>query len=175
METKRNVKYFTSPPISVLALVGWGIVLIGAILLSARYLRLWGVVTIIVGLGLVVATSGRKSTDTDIEFQVSERIRNLQELSEKKFEVYEKNFLKMLRPINLRGYDFEKKEEPFYYRKGNDGQHRTNYFTGANLKTLSRHNRNRLSAPTAENINSIFRSFYKGLDNIIRNTHNVGV
>ncbi len=133
METKRNIKYFTSPPISIPALIGWGIALIGVILLSARSLRLWGVIVIIVGIVLVVATSGRKSTDTDIEFQISERIRNLQELNEKKFEVYEKNFLKMLRPVSLRGYDFVKKEEPFYYRKGNDGQHRTNYFTGVNL------------------------------------------
>lgn len=133
METKRNYKYFTAPPISVIGIIGWAITLIGVIFMTMRWLRFAGIITAIVGFAVVIFSSGGKSTDTDLEYQISERIKNLQERSEKKFEVYEKSFLKMLKPINLRGYDFLAKEEPFLYKKGADGTHRTNYFAGCNL------------------------------------------
>ncbi len=133
METKRNLKYFTAPPISIPSLIGWIVIIVGLIMLGVRYLRLYGIVVAIVGALVVALTSGGKSTDSDIDFQIAERIKNLQELSEKKFEVYEKSFLKMLKPINLNGYDFDAKETPLYYKKGKDGVDRTNYFTGVNL------------------------------------------
>lgn len=134
METKRNLKYFIAPLISIPAIIGWAIAAIGVILLIiGQDLTLPGVIVAIVGLAVIVISSGGKSTDTDLEFQISERIRDLQEQSEKKFEVYEKSFLKMLKPVNLRGYDFEAKEEPLYYKKGKDGTNRTNYFRGTNL------------------------------------------
>ena len=135
METKRNLKYFIAPPLSVPSIIGWAIVLVGAILLvtGIQKLTLAGVLIAIAGIAVVIISSGGKSTDTDIEFQINQQIRDLQEMSEKKFEVYEKSFLKMLKPVNLRGYDFECKDEPFYYKKGQDGMSRTNYFMGANL------------------------------------------
>ena len=135
METKRNIKYFTAPPVSVVSLVGWAVAAIGVIMMAFghRGMMLPGVIIAIVGLAVVVFSSGGKANDTDIEYQAAERIKNLQELSEKKYEVYEKHFLKMLKPINLKGYDFEAKEEPFYYKKGADGKHRTNYYVGCNL------------------------------------------
>ena len=134
METKRNLKYFIAPPMSVPSIVGWAVAAIGVIfMIIGQQLTLAGVLIAIAGLAVIVISSGGKSTDTDIEFQISERTKDLQEQSEKKFEVYEKSFLKMLKPINLRGYDFEAKEEPFYYKKGADGVSRTDYFTGTNL------------------------------------------
>jgi len=134
METKRNIKYFTAPLVNVLAIIGWAVLIIGVILAASSFMtRMPGLITAIVGFIIAVAASGGKSNDTDLDFQVAEKIKDLQEQSEKKFEVYEKSFLKMLKPINLKGYDFEAKEEPFYYRKGADGKHRTNYFAGCNL------------------------------------------
>ncbi len=134
METKRNIKYFTAPPVSVVAIIGWVITVISVIIIaSARWMMLYGVIGAIVGLAVVVFSSGGKANDTDIEYQAAEKIKNLQERSEKKNEVYEKHFLKMLKPIDLKGYDFEAKEEPFYYKKGADGKHRTNYYVGCNL------------------------------------------
>ncbi len=134
METKRNLKYFTAPPISIPALIGWAITVIGVVLFFLRYVpKLYAILVLIVGVLVIAFTSGGKSTDSDFEFQISERIKNLQERSEKKFEVYDKSFLKMLKPINLRGYDFLAKEEPLYYKKGKDGVNRTNYFKGCNL------------------------------------------
>lgn len=133
METKRNSKYFTAPPISVLAIIGWAIAVVGVILLFIPDFGIYGIIVAIAGLGIVVFSSGGASNDTDLEYQISERIKNLQELSEKKFEVYERSFLKMLKPINLRGYDFHGSETPLYYKKGKDSVNRTNYFMGCNL------------------------------------------
>ena len=134
METKRNLKYFTAPPITVPSLIGWIITIVGAILFVLPYVPyLYCILVLIVGSLIIAFTSGGKATDSDLEFQISERIKNLQERSEKKFEVYDKSFLKMLKPINLRGYDFIGKEQPLYFKKGKDGVNRTNYFKGANL------------------------------------------
>ena len=133
METKRNLKYFTAPPISVIALIGWIIAGIGVIMMFFRWLRMAGILVAIVGFAVVIFSSGGKSTDSDIDFQIAERIKNLQELNEKMHEVYEKSFLKQRKPIDLRGYDFETDETPFYYKKGADGISRTNYFEGVNL------------------------------------------
>lgn len=134
METKRNTKYFIAPPISVPTLIGWAIIALGVIfMIIGHELMLAGVLVAIAGLTVVIVSSGGKSEESDIDFQISQATRDLQEQSEKKFEVYEKSFLKMLKPVNLHGYDFEATEEPFYYKKGKDGTSRTNYFAGVNL------------------------------------------
>lgn len=134
METKRNIKYFTAPPVSIPAIIGWVITLVGVLLLAfAHGMMLWSIGITVVGFCVVVFSSGGKATDTDLEFQAAERIKDLQEQAEKKYEVYEKHFLKMLKPIQIKGYDFEAKEEPFYHRKGADGKNRTNYYCGCNL------------------------------------------
>lgn len=134
METKRNIKYFTAPPISIPAIIGWVITLIGVLLLIfSKGMMLISLGVTAVGFCTLILSSGGKATDTDLEFQAAERVKNLQEQAEKKYEVYEKHFLKMLKPIQIKGYDFEAKEEPFYYRKGADGKNRTNYYCGCNL------------------------------------------
>ncbi len=134
METKRNIKYFTAPAVSIAAIIGWAITLIGVLLLIfAKGMVLISIGVTVLGICTVIIPSGGKATDTDLEFQAAERIKNLQEQAEKKYEVYEKHFLKMLKPIQLKGYDFEAKDEPFYHRKGADGKNRTNYYCGCNL------------------------------------------
>ena len=164
METKRNIKYFIAPPLSIPAIIGWAIAAIGVIfMIIGQDLTLAGVLIAIAGLAVIVISSGGKSTDTDLEFQISERTRDLQEMSEKKFEVYEKSFLKMLKPINLRGYDFEATEEPFYFKKGADGVNRTNYFEGTNLiftneKMFVYSRRFSLTDESIDNVNAV--SFY---------------
>ncbi|MCR5681175.1 MAG: hypothetical protein K6G29_01890 [Clostridiales bacterium] len=139
METKRNLKYFTAPPFNVGTIIGLVVAVLGLlywIIFGGRRggaNTLVGVLLAIVGVAIMIFSSGGKSNDSDIDYQISERIKNLQELNEKKHEVFEKSFLKQRKPITLRGYDFEAKEEPFYYKKGADGINRTNYFIGANL------------------------------------------
>jgi len=133
METKRNLKYYIAPPISIPTIVGLVITLVGIVLALIMNSKIPGIGVIVLGLLTVMFTTGGKSNDTDIEFQARALTSDLQENSMKKFEVYEKHFLKMLKPIDLAGYDFEAKEEEFYYKKGADGTPRTNYFKAYNL------------------------------------------
>ncbi len=133
METKRNLKYFIAPPISVLMIVGLVLTVVALILAFFDSTRIPGILGVIVGLFVVAGASGGKANDTDIEYQAREMTKDLGENNMKKFEVYEKNFLKMLKPIDLFGYDFEAKESEFYFKKGQDGTPRTNYFVGANV------------------------------------------
>lgn len=133
METKRNVKYFTASAISIPVIIGLAVTLISLVFVLINVQRLFAILGIIAGLFILIFATGGRSNDTDIEYQARELTKDLQELSSKKFEVYEKNHLKMLKPIDLAGYDFEAKDEPFYFKKGNDGTPRTNYFASYNL------------------------------------------
>lgn len=133
METKRNLKYFIAPPISVLMIIGLAVTAVALVLAFFASTRIPGILGVIVGLFVVAGASGGKANDTDIEYQAREMTKDLGESNMKKFEVYEKNFLKMLKPIDLFGYDFEAKESEFYFKKGQDGTPRTNYFVGANI------------------------------------------
>ncbi len=133
METKRNINYFTAPPISTVTIVGLAIAVVSIILIFFPTTRIFGIIGLIIGLGISVFTSGGRATDTDLEFQASEFTKDLEENSMKKNEVYEKNFLKAMKPLNLKGYDFDESLPDFHYKRGHDGTHRTNYFKGANL------------------------------------------
>ena len=139
METKRNYKYFTAPPFNVVTIIGLVVAVLGLlywILFGGRRggaNTLIGVLLTIVGFAVMVFSSGGKSTDSDIDYQIAERVKNLQEQNEKRHEVYEKSFLKQRKPIDLKGYDFEPKESEFYYKKGADGVGRTNIYQAANI------------------------------------------
>lgn len=133
METKRNLKYYIAPPISIPTIVGLVIAAVGLVMALIMASKIPGIAVIVVGLLVVMFTTGGKSNDTDIEFQARALTADLLENSMKKFEVYEKHFLKMLKPVDLAGYDFEAKEDEFYYKKGQDGTPRTNYFKAYNL------------------------------------------
>lgn len=133
METKRNLKYYIAPPISIPTIVGLVIAVVGLVMALVMASKIPGIAVIVLGLLVVMFTTGGKSNDTDIEFQARALTSDLLENSMKKFEVYEKHFLKMLKPIDLAGYDFEAAEDEFYYKKGQDGTPRTNYFRAYNL------------------------------------------
>ncbi|MBE6724003.1 MAG: hypothetical protein E7576_02215 [Ruminococcaceae bacterium] len=135
METKRNLKYFTAPPINAGTIIGLVLIALGAIYAIAfgRRSAFVGILVAIVGFAVMIFSSGGKSTDSDIDFQIAERVKNLQEMNEKKHEVYEKSFLKQRKPIDLKGYDFEPKESEFYYKKGADGVGRTNIYQAVNI------------------------------------------
>ncbi len=133
METKRNLKYYIAPPISIVTIVGLAIMVVAVIFLFFPATRMYAILGLIAGLGVIIFSSGGKASDTDIEYQARARMKDLQENSMKKNEVYEKNFLKMMKPLDLAGYDFEAPETPLYYKKGRDGTPRTNFFAGYNL------------------------------------------
>ena len=121
METKRNVKFFIAPPISIPMIIGLVILAVSIFFVCFEDSRLGGIIGIIAGLMVLVFSSGSKSDETDIDYQAQQLTRDLQEESMKKFDVYEKNFLKMMKPIDFTGFDFEPKEEVVYFKKGKDG------------------------------------------------------
>ncbi len=163
METKRNLKYYIAPPISIVTIIGLVIIAVSLFFVFNEKYRMPGILVMIVGLGVTLFSSGGKSNDTDIEFQARALTSDLAESNMKKYEVYEKNFLKMLKPVDLAGYDFEATESEFYYRKGSDGTPRTNYFKAYNLiftgEKVYIYGR-RLSL-TDESINETLTSSYK--------------
>ena len=134
METKRNLKYFTAPPFNAGTIIGLVLVVFGVFYAIAfRRQSFFGILIAIVGFAVMIFSSGGKSSDSDIDFQIAERVKNLQEQNEKRHEVYEKSFLKQRKPIELKGFDFEPKESEFYFKKGGDGIGRTNLYQAVNI------------------------------------------
>lgn len=134
METKGNYKYFTAPLLSVPAIVGLAMLAASIILIIvSSSLKVFGVLGIMVSLFVVMFGFSGKSSETDIDFQGFQRIKDLREDSMKKNEVYENHFLKGIKPFDVAGYDFEAKEDDLLSKKGGDGKARTNYFAGYSL------------------------------------------
>lgn len=129
METKRNLKYFTSKGVSPLAIVGWVLMILGVVAIAARFFFGYAIIVAVIGLGLVMFTSSGKASGDDIEYQVGEKMRNMIERGMVRFELFEKS-LKFLQPLTLRGYEFN---DEVYYQKGSDGKNRTSMFSAAVL------------------------------------------
>lgn len=129
METKRNLKYFTSTGPSLLVLIGLAIIVVGVVMMMFPFMRMLGIIVAIVGLVVVVFGSGGKASGDDIEYQAGEKIKNMHEQGMIRFELFEKS-LKYLRPLAIRGYEFD---DSVYYKKGSDGQQRTSIFSSAIL------------------------------------------
>ncbi len=130
METKRNLKYFTSKGISPATLVGWILIVAGVILaMISRSTRFPGIIGMVVGVGVLIFASSGKASGDDIEYQVGEKMRNMIERGMIRFELFEKS-LKFLQPLVLRGYEFN---DEVYYKKGSDGKNRTSMFSAAVL------------------------------------------
>ncbi len=131
METKRNLKYFTAKGLSPLTIAGWVVIAIGVILMAigGRSLRLYSILGIIVGAGMLIFSGSGKASGDDIEYQAGEKIKDMIEYGMKRFELFEKH-LKYLQPLTLRGYEFN---DQVYYKKGSDGKNRTSVYSAAVL------------------------------------------
>ncbi len=129
METKRNLKYFTSKGISPLTLIGLAIMVVGFVLCFSRSTRLFGILGLVAGLGVLIFAGGGKASGDDIEYQVGEKMKNMRERGMIRFELFEKS-LKFLEPMTIRGYQFD---DNVYYKKGSDGKNRTSEFNAAML------------------------------------------
>lgn len=130
METKRNLKYYTAAAVSVVMIVGAVILALSAICLCINQLRLYGIIGAIIGIGVLIFGSSGKSNDTDISYQAATKIKEIDEKAMKKFEVYEHNFLKSIKPIHMQGYVFDDSEE-LMIKRGSDGILRTPVYNGS--------------------------------------------
>ena len=62
---------------------------------------------------------------------MSEKIKDLDERAMIRFEVYEKDFLTIVNPAKLHGYDYI--TEGVYYKHGADGKNRTSMYNGIQI------------------------------------------
>lgn len=130
METKRNLKYFTSKGVSPLTIIAL-VLLVGGLVLCAmgRFMMMTGIILIVVAIGVMIFAGGGKASGDDIEYQVGEKMRDMHEYGMKRFELFEKS-LKFLQPQTIRGYEFN---DEVYYKKGSDGKNRTSVYNAAIL------------------------------------------
>ena len=130
METKRNLKYFTSKGVSPLTIVAI-VLLVGGLVCCAmgRFMMMTGILLIVVAIGVMIFAGSGKASGDDIEYQVGEKMRDMHEYGMKRFELFEKS-LKFLQPQTIRGYEFN---DEVYYKKGSDGKNRTSVYNVAVL------------------------------------------
>ncbi len=131
METKRNLKYFTTKGLSPLAIAAFIVAVGGLIFALATHgtPRVIGIIIVVVGIGMLFFANSGKATGDDIEYQVGEKMKGMPERGMIRFELYEKS-LKYLQPLTIRGYEFT---DDVYYKKGSDGKNRTSIFNAAIL------------------------------------------
>lgn len=131
METKRNQKYFAAKGINPVLIVGLAIALVGIVLLFGGNTRTIGIVIILVGVAVAVFGSGAKAGEYDIDNQIYGVTKEMPEQAMIKYEVYERHFLTIIKPIFLKGYDFG--PEDIFCKKGSDHVYRTNMYNAAQL------------------------------------------
>jgi len=138
METKRNLKYFTTYGIHPATIVSLVLMLAGAVMAYIFFgtdyipVAFVGIGLIVVGIVIFNIINGGKSSPDDIDYQIYDRIKYLEETAQKRHEVYESHFSKVIKPIKLQGYDYYTKEN-LYFKKGSDNKNRTNIYNTAVL------------------------------------------
>lgn len=134
METKRNLKYFTTRGINILLIIGVAISIAGLLMMFIIPLGNgynFGFIVLMVGAAVAVFGSGAKSAEADIDNEIYGKIKDMPEQAQIKYEVYEKNFLKILNPVFLKGFSFE--GENVHCKKGPDHKFRTDTYNAAQL------------------------------------------
>ena len=130
MESKRNYRYFAQKGLSVLSIIGIALLVLGVVALIVGIKDLFMLMLIAAVACLILSSSG-KAKESDINYQVSEKIKDLEEDAMKKYEVYEKDFLKIVNSAKLHGYDYI--TEGVYFKHGVDGKNRTSMYNGIQI------------------------------------------
>jgi len=152
METKRNLKYYTTYGIHPGTIVGLALAVIGVVLFAIfiktsdmKIVAGIGALVAIAGLVVLYIINGGKSSPDDIDYQIFDRVKYLDETAQKRHEVYESHFNKAIKPITIKGFDY-KEQEGHYFKKGSDNKNRTNvyntavmYFTKDKMYIYGRH------------------------------------
>ncbi len=129
MENKKNYKYFAQKGLAPFSIVGLVLLALGVIALFE--IKDLGIMLIIAGIAcLILSTSGR-AKESDLNYQVSEKIKDLDERAMIRFEVYDKDFLKIVNPAKIHGYDYI--SDGVYFKHGADGKNRTSKYNGIQI------------------------------------------
>ncbi len=133
MDTKRNLKYFLAKGLSLSLYISLGLLAVGLFLAIVSghntTLLMVGILLVLVALCVMIFSSGSKANEVDIDNICMEMTKDLVELATKKFEVYERSYLRMIKPISLSGYEFS--DDPsLLTKKASDNKLRSNIFAG---------------------------------------------
>ena len=136
MDTKRNLRYFTAPLISPYTVIGLVVAIAGFVVCrlfmsEIQWVAFIGLVVMVIGICIIVYGVGRKSKPSDLDFQIYEKVKYLDETAQKRHEVYESHFSRIIRPVHLKGYDYL--TEGIIFKKGTDHKNRTNVYNAAVL------------------------------------------
>ncbi|MBE6709164.1 MAG: hypothetical protein E7578_07995 [Ruminococcaceae bacterium] len=151
MESKRNLKYFTTHGIHPITIVGLILTVVGVAFIPIfagtdfSTMVYVGIGLAVVGLVLLYIINGGKATPDDLDYVIYEKVKYLDETAQKRHEVYESKFRKDIKPVTLKGYDYSEQEN-LYFKKGSDHKNRTNvyntavlYFTKDRMYIYGRH------------------------------------
>lgn len=163
METKRNYKYFTAQGINYLLIAGLIVCIFGIVLLFVEQTRSFGMVVILLGTVIAVFGSGAKSGEADIDNQIYAIVKEMPEQAQIKYEVYEKDFIKIINPILIKGYDFSKPD--MLCKKGPDSVFRSDSYNVAQLyftrEKVYIHGRHISLIDSSEEANAEFGGVYR--------------
>ncbi len=130
METKKNYKYFAKKGLSPLAIIGIVLIVVGIVITFGGVKGL-DMMFYIGGIACIVLASSGTAKEADINYEVSEKIKDMEEQAMIRFEVYEKDFLKIVNPAKLHGYDYV--TEGVYFKHGADGKNRTSMYNAIQI------------------------------------------
>jgi hypothetical protein len=135
MDTKRNLRYFTAPLISPYTIAGFLLAVVGLvgmwITIKDRFIPYIFLLGAIAGVIIIIYGRGRNSKPADIDFQISEKIKYMDETAQKKHEVYESHFNRIVKPVHLKGFDYLTKD--IIFKRGSDNKNRTSIYNAAVL------------------------------------------
>lgn len=130
METKKNYKYFARRGLSPLAIIGI-VLIVAGIVITFGGVKGLDMMFYLGGIACIVLASSSTAKEPDINYQVAEKIKDLEEQAMIRFEVYEKDFLKIVNPAKLHGYDYV--SEGVYFKHGADGKNRTSKYNAIQI------------------------------------------
>ena len=138
MDTKRNLNYFTAPVVSPYTIIGIIVAIAGYVVMrlmmsesELQWVAFVALIVCVAGIIIIFYGRGKCSKPADIDFQISEKIKYLDETAQKRHEVYESMFNRIVKPVHLKGYDYI--TEGVLYKRGSDNRSRTSMYNAAVL------------------------------------------
>ena len=131
MENKRNLKYFKSKGLSVATILGGLLFIFGIVLATNKTTQSFSVLIIIAALLIIVISYSGRAKGSEIDHQVAESLKDFEETAQIRLEVYEKDFLRIIDPIRLKGFDYL--TDGFMFKRDGDGKNRTSMYNALQL------------------------------------------
>ena len=135
MDFKRNLRYFTAPVVSPYTIIGLLLIVIGLvgvyITKKDPFIAYAFLIGAVAGVVVIIYGRGRYAKPADIDFQISEKIKYMDETAQKRHEVYESHFNRIVKPVHLKGFDYL--TEDVMFKRGSDNKNRTSLYNAAVL------------------------------------------